>query len=196
MTGPAACFFFGNCPDVLPYFSIQGLRMSNLVYTGQTTAQRPYKWRAVEDNEPVYWNNYFVRTYFESIFHAQYENSNGYGLYALDCNSNGERGSKVGVDTMYLVTLQDYNSQYLQNDTLNNIMLINDELLNIQDFKNFTDLSKYTQNNSDVIRKGYFDFKLTEPPLNSNDEYRFKLIFILKSGEEFEKISEPVRLTK
>jgi hypothetical protein len=189
--GPTSCFFFESCPDVLPYFQIRGLDITNALYTGQ--GLNP--WRIINSNETLKYDQYFMRIGFEKTFLSQDRISGGQNLYALSCNENGYAGSKVGVDTIYLIAQQDYNSRYLKGDTLNQILLTNYWTYNKQDFDNFFPLTQYIQENKEMIQRDALEIKIIEPPLNNN-EFDFKLIFILKNGERFEKVSDKVTLTK
>lgn len=89
----------------------------------------------------------------------------GQNLFALSCEESGYAGSKIGVDTIYLVSLQDYNNTYSKNDTLNEIALTNYWTSSVDDFNNFFPLTDYIDENKDNIQRGFFEIKLTEPPI-------------------------------
>ena len=189
--GPTSCFVFENCPEVLPYFNIHGL----FIYNAEFTRQGLNPWRIIEANGQVKYDNYFMRIGFEKTYFSQIKNEGGQSLFALSCEENGHAGSKIGVDTIYLITLQDYNGKYQKNDTLNRILLTNYWTYYPKDFDNFFPLTKYIQENEDNIQRDEFEIKITEPPLNSGD-FDFKLILILKNGERFERVSDKIELTK
>jgi hypothetical protein len=190
--GPTACFFIEECPKALPYFEIQGLRISNATFTGQ--GLNP--WRLAENNESIKYDSFFMKVSFERTYYSNLSSSSGQYLYALSCVENGDLGSQVGVDTIYLVTLQDYNSQYSQNDTLNNIVSTNDWTYRVDDFTNFFSLTNYIEANKDSILRSGFELKITEPPSDVSNAYSFKLIFILQTGDRFETTSDKIELTK
>lgn len=192
LIGPAACFYSEKCPEAIPYFSIQGLSIYNRVVTGQGYDRS----RLVEVNESINWKNYFMQTEFDVTYHSKLKALGNTNLYALSCNENGYSGSKIGIDTLYFITLQDYNGRYLKNDTLNSVVLINYETTNANDFDSFFSLSKYIDENKSGILRNGLDIKLTEPPSESAKEYQFKLIYILKNGEKFEGTSNTITLTK
>jgi hypothetical protein len=190
--GPTACYFFEDCPKASPYFDIQGLRTSNLTFTGQGTNP----WRLVKNNESIKYDSFFMRVGFEKTYYSNLSSPSGQYLYATSCEENGYLGSQIGVDTIYLVTLQDYNTQYSQNDTLNNIILTNYWTFIEDDFNNFFPLKNYIQENKDGIMKDVFEIKIEEPPTDTSNDYSFKLIFILQNGDKFEKVTDKITLTK
>ena len=193
MVGPAACnYFIEDCPKASPYFEIQRLNTSNLTFTGQ----RYYPWRTVKNNESIKYDSFFMRVGFEKTYYSNVNSSCGQYLYALSCKENGYLGSQIGVDTIYLISLHDYNSQYLQNDTLNNIILTNYWTYEAADFDNFFPLREYIEENKDGIMRDMFEIKIEEPPSDSTGDYSFKLIFILQNGEKFEKTTDSITLSK
>lgn len=189
VTVPTACYFFESCPDVLPYFSIRGLNVTNLSYTGQ--GSNP--WKVVTTNEPVKRDSFFMRISFEQVFHASARHSGGANLYALSCDPPGYGGSLTGVDTLYIVTQQDYTPQYLKNDTINAIAGVNYWTMYGDDFNEFFTLSDFIRENSEGIAREYFEIKFTEPP-SANGDFRFRIIFILQNGDKFEAVSDKVSL--
>ena len=189
--GPTSCFVFENCPKVLPYFNIHGL----FIYNAEFTRQGLNPWRIIDANGQVKYDNYFMRIGFEKTYFSQIKNEGGQSLFALSCEENGHAGSKIGVDTIYLITLQDYNGKYQKNDTLNRILLTNYWTYYPKDFDNFFPLTKYIRENEDNIQRDEFEIKIAEPPFNSGD-FDFKLILILKNGERFERVSDKIKLTK
>lgn len=105
-------------------------------------------------------------------------------------------GSTIGIDTIFVLSLTDYNADYIVNDTLNNILLANYWSNSFTDFDNFFPLHRYINENSDGIGQDIFEIKISEAPLNDSGEYQFKIILILKNGDIFEQISDKIRLTK
>lgn len=185
--GPVACVFFEPCPDVKPYFAIQGLHTQHLRLTGQ--GQNP--WEKPGDSEPVRWGDYFLLASFEKRYHAA--GKGGASLYALSCDESGHSGTKLGVDTLYLIALTDYNANYRQGDTLNNILLVNDWTSPPKDSSGFYPLALYFEQNRNTIREEAFGLRLTEPP-GTAGAYRFRLVYALRNGDTFEATSADARL--
>jgi hypothetical protein len=189
--GPSACWNLNDCADVSPYFTVEGLTLSNFTFTGQ----QPKLWKLVEDNHPIKIDSFFMRVTFEKSFHSKLKSYGGQNLYATTCDENGSHGSQVGIDTIYLVTLQDYNSQYFKNDTLNNIVKTNYWMYFEKDFYKFFPLSSYIAQNKNVIVEDGLDIKIAAPPSNLSSGFNFKLIFILQGGDRFEATNKTVQFS-
>lgn len=174
--GPVACEI---CSDYPEYFDIEGVNISNAKFTGEGTNP----WEIINNsNEPILWNNFFMRVGYDEAYYFAYNNS-GFNLLA-DCLSKGYLGSEVGVDTLYLVSLFDYNDNYLALDTLNDMLLVNNWTYNADDYEEFFSLSDYIeQNRSNIPAPGVFELKLSEAPSSDVGQYQFKLIYILNDGE-------------
>ena len=150
--------------------------------------------RSIEKNEPVKYDSFFISIVFRKNYYSKINCSGGQNLFALSCDQDGSSGSKVGVDTMYLVSLQDYNNSHKINDTLNDIILTNYRNYN-SNSNNFFPLKQYIEENKDKIIEDLIDIKLTEPP-TMESEFDFKLIYVLKDGKRFEEVTNKVKLTK
>lgn len=192
LTTVISCNPFGECPDIKPYFSIQGLRLSNLAFIGK--GQNP--WMAISEGDSIKWSNFFIRAGFDQSYHSYKTRNSGAELYALSCESSGFAGSKVGIDTMYVVTLQDYSSTHRNNDTINDIVVANYWTYNQEAYHNFFPLSTYISENDSTIKESTFEFKFTKEPNLNKGEYQFKLIYVLDDGHTFEATSERVQLVK
>ena len=119
--GPSACGLFQSCPEALPFFQIEGIDLDHYRFN-----EDPYGDPAV-DNAKIPWQEYGLRADFRTTYYAANKDlPGGSMLYALSCVEEGFQGTEVGIDTLYLVALDNYNDQYLKNDTLNNILQVND----------------------------------------------------------------------
>lgn len=191
MTLPSACSFLGiGCPKPLSYFDIDGIALSNLEFTN--TGLNP--WKIVGNNKSIRWDTYLLRVDFKATYYAENKKS-GADLYALSCVEDGYLGSKTGVDTLYFITLTDFNNTYQKNDTLNNAVVLNYWTSEPSDFQKFFPITQYIAENRNTIKRSYFEIKLTEAPLNPLTDAKFKIIYSLKNGSRFEKISDNVSLT-
>jgi hypothetical protein len=90
--------------------------------------------------------------------------------------------------------LDGYNEEYLQNDTLNRIVLANYWTYFTEDFNNFFSLADFIEENNSNISKDIFELKLSEPPTKRSGEYQFKLVFNLTNGDVFEEDSGIVKI--
>lgn len=189
-----SCEEEGNCGPYFPYFKIKGLTSTNLKFTN--TQSDP--WVAIDESEPVNWEDYFIRVFFDVEYHALKQEGRGGGanLYALSCIESGSEGSKAGVDTLFVVTLNDYNHSYKANDTINNIIVLNDWTTFIKDYNEFYSLAQYIEENKNRVSDQNFEIKLTEEPQEITSEQKFKIIYHLNNGGTFETTTKAVQLNK
>jgi len=185
-----SCFLFESCPDALPYFTINGININNFKYTNE--GLNP--WKTIAGDGTLKWNEYFMRVGYDRNFTAQASLKSSYGLYALSCESDGYMGSKIGMDTLFIVTLNNYNELFQANDTINDIILTNDWTYKTEDFDNFQPISTLLNENRETIFNTNFEIKLNEKPSIFNQLHSFKVILVLNNGETFESISETVSL--
>lgn len=188
--GPLSCLP-ETCEKVPPYFAIHGLNINNVVFDDAGTTQA----RIPDEQESISWSRFFIHIGFEKSYHAKIETPGGQNLYALSCLEPGHGGSKIGVDTIYIITLHDYNARYRLNDTLNSIVLANYWTTSVGHLDNFFPLSRYTEENEQRIAHDGLDIRLAEPPGTSSAVHEFKVVFRLVNGETFEETSRSIRLS-
>jgi hypothetical protein len=182
MIGPTSCLLFYNCGDTLPFFKIEGLEISN--YRKDGTLFNP-----ITTNSTTSWDSFFMSVDFQKTFHSYSRKSGGSNLFATDCDWNGSAGTIIGLDTIFVVTLNNYNIDFVANDTINNILGTPNSTSGL------SPLSEYIQESKEGIRYGGIHLKLNQPPSVNLSSHQFKIIFILKNGEVFEQTNEPVLLT-
>ncbi len=117
-------------------------------------------------------------------------------MYALSCIESGSEGSKAGVDTLFVVTLNDYNQNYKANDTINNIVLLNNWTHFIEDYNEFYPLARYIEENKEGVVDRSFEIKFKEEPQEVTSEQKFKIIYHLNNGDTFETTTRAVTLSK
>ena len=179
-----------KCPPVLPFFEVSGLESSNLRLTNEVSNP----WEVVVENDVVDWQKYFIKVSFEKTYHAAVQNNWGSDLMALSCHWDGYEGSKIGVDTMYVVSMNDYNNDYAMNDTVNQMVLVNIWTFSKADYDEFISISDYIESNKSGISEMMFEVKFTEPPFDTLSDQKFKIVYTLTNGDSFETITEIVRL--
>jgi hypothetical protein len=190
LIGPTACYIFERCPEVNPYFSIDGVDINALQYSVSSR----FNWKLIsQDSGPVWWDDLFFVTVFQTSYYSEVSSSSTTNLYALSCPELGYKGAEIGVDTLYLVTLTDYNAEYLQNDTLNNITLVSEEW-RVDNLDGFYPIADYIKENRNNIQSESFNLRITEPPISKSSAHQFKVIFVLSNGTIFEAESGPVKL--
>ena len=184
--------FFGNddmeeCGHVPSNFKVKGLTSLNLRFTNE--GSNP--WEITQEDSILNWNNYFIRFRFETEYFDLESSSNA--RIALSCFLPGNSGDTVGVDTIYFISVSDYNEKYKSNDTINDIILTNDWTREPDDFYEFDSVKTFIQMTSTGIRDPFFEIKLSEAP-GSSGSFSFKTTCILNDGSEFSNTSEAVTL--
>lgn len=181
LLGPSACVLFSDCDEGKPYFVIEGLAASNLK-TGS---------RYVQPNEAVQWDMYTLRVEFEQKFISKMRDPMGTLAMALKpCDPNGYKGTKVGLDTLYVISETNYNDLVQMGDTVNNLIRAG------AIYQGLDELSYFVADSKTNLRENGIDFQLTEPPSNQNKNCRFKVSIILKDGSKFQASSPDVTLTR
>ena len=184
--GPSACGLLQSCPEALPFFQIEGLDLIHYRFDNDSYGDQ------LAPNATTPWQDYGLRTDFKTTYYGSLnESAGGSVLYALSCVEDGYMGTEFGVDTLYLVALGNYNAQYAENDTLNEILVFNDYF----DGDMFYSLEEYLLINRENVRSESLTIKLTEGP-SEDTTLDFELIYILKSGTEFKQKSSSVSLRK
>ncbi len=186
-----SCFYSSeNCNDILPYFEITGIEASN----GRVTGIKNHPGAIIADNEWVEWERLIIGFNFQLDYIAAKTSAYVAILMASDddCIGDGHMGAKVGVDRLFLRTLEDYNQTYQAGDTINPIVLVaswragNTELDSI---------AQYIALNEERITTEGISFMLSEPP-DERIVTRFELTYILKDNTIFRATSPPVTILR
>jgi len=164
----------GDCPPIEgDYFRLTGIRSINHqskdgVYLEEGVQIKFEDYRGFNCNYTV--------SYYSSL-EASSPISSGLGqLHALDCLNEGWAGSEDYYESIEVITLNDFNDEYRQGDTIS-------ELFNLAENLAFHD--------SIPIRDYFFYFQLPEPPTLSS-AFKVKVIVELQNGRRFEKESPTV----
>lgn len=180
----------GTCDPVPLHFEILGIESYNLRFTNAES--RPSEF--IEENESVIWSKFFVRFEFTANYIALSRDRFGGALLATSCSEPGESGDKIGVDTIVVRTVYDYNDDYPAGAVINNIVLINDWTFWNTDFDEFLQLDDYIIENSQGVRRNSFELKLTEKPA-TNRTFSFDITYRLNNGDVFKHLTEDANLT-
>jgi len=174
-----------NCDDIKPYFDITGINFEGRFFSENTRYPVSATDLAI-DFEDFYLSLSFDKEYISSI------NTNG-TLLADDCRDNGHEGTKPeeGPDTLYFITLKDFNNTYAANDTINDIIHYR-WLIRYPEHLNDTDeLESFIKTNDESILNSYYDFKITEQP--DFAQQQFKIVFLLDNGELYEDTTSVIK---
>lgn len=176
-------FFWGcdrfeyDCGPYYPHFQIYDLSLTPTErYTDEQGIRRT---RAVQAQGTVRYDSLNLMMLFEVAYlRASRQAQNGM-LYALTCPSWGDRGSKVGVDTLYLIAKKDYNAQYRAGDTLNPICRVRNYRLQEGS------IGEYVAANDSIVLSPYaLSFSLSAPPSRESMQ-AFELVYQLDNGDVF-----------
>jgi len=134
---------------------------------------------------------------FEESYYSRISNPNG-NLMALKCHAPGYEGTQTGLDQIYLILEEDFDSTYLKNDTINEIALINLPRWHIYSYNNpaslgYMSFNKFIQKYDDVIYDYGFDIVLTRKPA-IGAYISLKFVCILDNGDEFTATTDRCRL--
>lgn len=179
-----------ECPPVKEYFQITGLNSTNSKFTNIEGDI----WEPINQNVKVDYSSFFIRYHFEKEFISNNTfNSNGM-LMALSCVEDGERGDKIGIDTLIIHTVYDYNNSHKKNSCINDIIIMNEWTSFASDFDEFYSIKQYINVNKSSIQVPHFEIKITEKP-EKETEFAVKVEYILNNGDTITNISEPIILS-
>lgn len=181
--------FHGSCDPAPPHFEITGLEGYNMRFTN--TGLNP--WEPIEKNDTIDWENFFIRFGFHVNYIAESHFEPNGSLMALSCDPAGYAGDKIGVDTLIIRTVYDYNNNFSAGDIINPIILTNDWTFRVDDFTEFDSIQEYLINNAEGVRDDIFEIKLNEAPISSS-QFAIQLTYKLNNGEEFDRTTETITL--
>lgn len=141
------------------------------------------------------WDEYFIWVSFDVDYISSIKSHTSSDLFA-SCVKPGELGDKVGVDTLYVTTLNDYNEEYTAGDTVNNIVEIKEWISSVDDFQDFYSLSDYILSNEQGVRDEEFKLKLKEPPSKDEQFFALQITYILNNREVIHCTTAPINLLK
>ncbi len=181
-------FTFQNCeidcgcaPVEGNFFDIKGIELSNIANDTEV---------AFEDYFGInlaYQVDFVVNNFKKS---HQWDFSLMNTALACDCDFNGSQGSKnEKLDNLTVITLNDFDSEHLANDTINDLMQVR-----LQEFS-FIHLNQYLQQDSGFIPKVNLELGLMPkkaPELNK--EFKVKIIVNLSTEETYEATSQPIKI--
>lgn len=183
----------GSCDPVPSNFKINGIESVNLKYVSGGTYS--YSWETLNDTQAVSWDKFFVRFGFQVSYISAVAGDFGGTLMATSCEQAGDDGDKIGVDTVIIKTVNDYNEKYQAGSVLNDIVLTHDMSSATVDFDTFMSLQEYLIVNAAGVRFDSFELRLTEAPTNNNS-FSVDVTYILNNGEVFQHRTAPVNLKK
>lgn len=174
-----------NCPAIEgAFFDIQSLSLENCNELYNDICDRL---------DQIAWQDYILIHRFTVNYYGLNSPSNDYSFslipsaMACSCLENGFNGSEEQLTELTVITQNDFNDNYLAQDTIN-------ALLNIHINDQIYDLNTFLQENDKPIRGVHVGLSLKEKPsLDSTFQVRIRMT--LDGQEEYLVESEEILLT-
>ncbi|MEM8966499.1 MAG: hypothetical protein AAGE93_08770, partial [Bacteroidota bacterium] len=137
-------------------------------------------------------NSHYIRVGFEVSFYAIRQSINIpfiTSAYAYSPCESGFRGSEEGLDTLYVITVEDYDTVHSAGDTLNDMITMEGQI----SYRSFEDdnyvgdisLQRYVSENRQIIEEYVTQIRLNQEPLHKQKSHSFKIAYHLGNGEQY-----------
>lgn len=178
-----------NCPDIIgAFFDIESLEVQNVRVNNDGSRDEIHN-----ANIEVDWQQYILRGDFGVSFFGNNQPRPNFGFslmptaYGCSCIENGHNGSIEKLAQFKVITRNDFNEDYLANDTIN-------ALINISIWRNDPmDLDEFIQSDTSDIHYQNFDLSLKYAPTLST-EFAADIYIQLMNGEEYLVTNNPIKL--
>jgi len=163
------------CPDVkFPYFSIHGFNVITAI-TG-------------DDKDTPKYSRFNIWVSLDVDYFAIQNREvpkNGLLLACRpdDCLTSGYKGAKIGLDTILVITKNNYRHDFQAGDTINEICEVD-----------YRKLEWYIQDSDSIVKDEFFEIKLAEAPGAGINPQAFRIVYTLDDGRSFEAETEEVYL--
>ena len=178
-----------DCPVVENFFDIQGLSVSAF-----QTLDGSIQTNIAENEIIVFDNLSNLRLGYQVDYHSCISSPNPFSLmnsaWACSCLWDGSLGSQTErLETVHVITLNDYNDNFLAHDTINDLILV-DDFISGNTGDNALPLGEYLELDTALILYEALDIHLTTRP-SLNDTLRLKVSVELSTGEVYEAENSP-----
>ena len=187
-----------DCKEVPKYFNITGLKIGNSQVREKGYGGRS-NWQYVEDGKTIPFEEFYMRASFEVEYFSGKRLFKNFNLsnkaYASGCPEAGQNGSKEKLDTLYIITNNDFNEKFSAGDTINEIVEIHSGNVSFfNDLQRFKPLMFYFyMNNKENIVEEDFCLKMNQEPTFKDLRHSFTLIYKLQNGEVYTAKTETVK---
>ncbi|WP_421897415.1 hypothetical protein [Marinoscillum sp.] len=182
---------YGTCDPVPLHFEITGVESENWEYVNLDS--NPFE--SLELGDSTHWNTFMTQFIFQANYTALSTRDFGASLLATSCSQPGEAGDIIGVDTVVVRTVFDYNENYVSGAVINDIILAKGRFRVSDTFDDFLPLENYLSENSEGVTAITFQLILAESP-TTNTPFAFDLTFVLNNGEVFQHRSPLINLMR
>lgn len=147
----------------------------------------------MRSNESVKWDEFSIYFEFEVEYYSSQEVDFGSSLMATTCDGPGSKGDVIGLKSIELTALRDYNEDHLENQLVNDII----ELANRCSYgfvdDQFYSMDSFLDINATSTRCTAFEVRLTQPPAEDGT-YGFRLKLERNNGVVFEHTVQAIRI--
>jgi len=167
------------------YFDIHGISVINYKKRGECCAD------PIKQGETVSFSDIaFIDIKYLVDYIALNNNKSASGFSLMNslnaCTpvENGQAGSKTEkLKNLFVITLNDFDSSHLSNDTINDLLLCN---IN-------QDINEYLAQDTGRIKRPDLSLSLKSRPILDN-EFKYKVLLELSTGEKYQANSIPFRI--
>ena len=181
----------GNLDPVPAYFDIEGMRLLNYKVKDEYDCCG----RDLLDSAAVVSADLFrLAINFDVIYFGQIKrpDSDGLGIMnsALACSPEepGFKGSQEQIESMTVLTLNDWDSLHVAGATIN-------DLLYVYHLGNRSNLDEFLETNMSYIKEEQISLQL-EGASDTHAAFRAKVVLRLRNGEEYTAESELIRVVQ
>lgn len=162
----------GECPPSLPFFDIDGMNVSNLIFNNDCCPED------APDGITIPFDRHKIGGTFSFSLHAKGPSKGGFlgNAYALSCIAGGHEGSLEEIENIIVTTNYDLFENYLAEDTINDLLIFD----NIQSQK---PLHEYLSDDKSIPNPRYHMYLTEKPTLT--DTVSFNITLILDNGESY-----------
>lgn len=182
---------YGTCDPVPLHFEITGIESENWGYLSPDSS----RFELLEGRDSVHWSNLMTQFIFQANYMALSRQDFGGSLMATSCSKPGEAGDIIGVDTVVVRTVLDYNENHVSGSVVNDIVLAKGRFRSSDTFADFLPLENYLSENAEGVRVITFQLILTESP-TTNTPFAFDLTFVMNNGDVFQHRSPAIDLMR
>lgn len=189
-----ACFYEESCDPVPEFFVVKGFRGSD--YVVPTGMDQPFL-ETVGTMQSANWEELRLWVQFDIDFIAARQPDFGATLQALTCLEPGFGGSTVGMDTLFIKTVYDYDEAHPAGSMMNDIVRL-DPQLNFASWANpnLSSVARFLQKVESGVPTNGFELRLAAPPGTSRTDFALRITCRMNDADWFTHTTKPVVVAK
>lgn len=171
--------------NVLQSVALKDLVVLNYKETSESDFPVP-----LNSSENVDWDDVVIRFAFDFDLVAQANSRTSSVLYA-DCISPGEKGTGYGIESVDVITLNDYNVAYERGDTINTMLQVEERYT--YDTDNSVD--GFEKRHAKTFRPSPVELRFTQQPLADVQTVNVRVVIVFKNDSTYTAENETIQLT-